>query len=200
MFSFPVWLSVSLSSLHLWFISAVMLLSSWIPSWVEKSLTPRLLYLTLLFAGLFCGFFLHVFVFLWFQKSLVLKKKKNTKWAHNSLEKGGDVCYYEVDPKAVVNYNFFLINKPLWFYWPAPVKGMVRDQLDCVSVLQVVSTCLLFSACHETDELQWNPTFISVWPDSAYHANTGVELEMRRMYHWSIDEYSIWSFYLPLSF
>lgn len=128
------------------------------------------------------------------------KKKKNTKWAHNSLEKGGDVCYYEVDPKAVVNYNFFLINKPLWFYWPAPVKGMVRDQLDCVSVLQVVSTCLLFSACNETDELQWNPTFISVWPDSAYHANTGVELEMRRMYHWSIDAYSIWSFYLPLSF
>lgn len=94
--------------------------------------------------------------------------------------------FYEVLPETVVNYNFFLINKPLWSHWPAPVGGTVRDQ-----TVWVVSTHILCSACNETDCLEWNPISVSVWPDPPRHALRA--LQRKWMYHQSIDFYSVWS-------
>lgn len=134
---------------------------------------------------LVCLFFLHFFVFHWFLEEPGSKKKKKLNELIAAWRKE-DVCFCEVLPETVVNYNFFLINKPLWSHWPAPVEGTVRDQ-----TVWVVSTHILCSACNETDCLEWNPISVSVWPDSPRHALR--VLQRKWMYHQSIDFYSVWS-------
>lgn len=74
-----------------------------------------------------------------------VSEKNKTIWV-NSLEKAGGVCYYEIDAKTIAS-NLFMINNPLWSCWPAPVEGMVRDQLDCISVFPVVKASFSPLAC-----------------------------------------------------
>lgn len=169
MISFPVWLSLCLSSVHRWFNSIVILLLSRYPHgfrslWHQGSSfdIPRCFFL--------------VFVLLFSDSKRVCVRTHITGEMRS--------CHYkEVDPTAVVKYNFSWMTS---LY--DPIDPLLLKEWwgisNAVLVFQMVYTSLLFSACNYTHLLQWNPNLICSWSDSVCHA---VARETRRRCLWTND-------------